>query len=214
MKSHARVAIIGGGAMGVSLLYHLAKRGWNDTVLIEKNELTAGSTWHAAGLCTHFAHNATIMLMRAHSVKLYREGLTAETGLPTGFHASGALRITRSEERMNEFRHVQGIGEFLGHEFRILTPKQLKEIYPLCHTEGIVGAVYEPNDGHVDPTLATNAMAAAARETWRRDRPPQCRAVTVAAMRAVSGWWRRCKAHLSPSMWSMRRARGAARSAR
>ncbi len=164
MKPHARVAIIGGGAMGVSLLYHLAKRGWTDTVLIEKNELTAGSTWHAAGLCTHFAHSATVMLMRAHSIKLYREGLTAETGLPTGFHASGALRITRSHERMNEFRHVQGIGEFLGHEFRILSPKQLKDIYPLCHTDGIVGAVYEPHDGHVDPTLATNAMAAAARK--------------------------------------------------
>jgi dimethylglycine dehydrogenase len=164
MKSHARVVVIGGGAMGVSLLYHLAKRGWTDSVLIEKKELTAGSTWHAAGLCTHFAHNATIMLMRAHSIRMYREGLTAETGLPTGFHASGALRITRSEERMNEFRHVQGIGEFLGQEFRILTPRQLQEIYPLCHTEGIVGAIHEPNDGHVDPTLATNAMAAAARK--------------------------------------------------
>ena len=163
MKSHARVVIIGGGAMGVSLLYHLAKRGWADVVLVEKNELTAGSTWHAAGLCTHFAHSATVMLMRAHSIRLYREGLTAETGLPTGFHASGALRVTRSEERMNEFRHVQGIGEFLGHEFRILTPRQLQEVYPLCHVEGIVGAIHEPNDGHVDPTLATNAMAAAAR---------------------------------------------------
>lgn len=163
MKSHARVAVIGGGAMGVSLLYHLAKRGLTDSVLIEKRELTAGSTWHAAGLCTHFAHSATVMLMRAHSVKMYREGLTTETGLPTGFHKSGALRITRSEERMNEFRHVQGIGEFLGYEFKILTPKELTDIYPLCHTEGIVGAVYEPNDGHVDPTLATNAMATAAR---------------------------------------------------
>ena len=163
MRLQARAVVIGGGAMGVSCLYHLAKRGWTDSVLIERQELTAGSTWHAAGLCTHFAHSATVMLMRAHSIRLYREQLTAETGLATGFHASGALRITRSQERMSEFRHVQGIGEFLGHEFRILTPKQLKEIYPLCHTDGIIGAVYEPNDGHVDPTLATNAMAAAAK---------------------------------------------------
>ncbi|WP_439630325.1 GcvT family protein [Shinella sp.] len=163
MRTQARVVVIGGGAMGVSLIYHLAKRGWSDVMLVEKTELTAGSTWHAAGLCTHFAHNATIMEMRAHSIRMYREGLTAETGLPTGFHASGALRVTRSEERMNEFRHVQGIGDFVGHEFRILTPQQLKEIYPLVELDGIIGAIYEPNDGHVDPRLATNAMATAAR---------------------------------------------------
>ena len=163
MTPQARVVIIGGGAMGVSLLYHLAARGWNDCVLVERQELTAGSTWHAAGLCTHFAHSPTIMQLRARSIRLYREGLTAETGLPTGFHGCGALRITRSPERMLEFRHVQGIGAFLGHEFRILTPAELQEIYPLCRTEGILGAIHEPNDGHVDPTLATNAMAAAAR---------------------------------------------------
>ena len=163
MREHARVVVIGGGAMGVSLLYHLAKRGWSDVMLVEKSELTAGSTWHAAGLCTHFAHNATIMEMRAHSIRMYREGLTAETGLPTGFHASGALRVTRSEERMNEFRHVRGIGEFVGYEFNILTPRELKDIYPLVELDGIIGAIHEPHDGHVDPTLATNAMATAAR---------------------------------------------------
>lgn len=118
MKPHARVAIIGGGAMGDLAVVSSGQARLDGHGADEKNELTAGSTWHAAGLCTHFAHSATVMLMRAHSIKLYREGLTAETGLPTGFHASGALRITRSHERMNEFRHVQGIGEFLGHEFR------------------------------------------------------------------------------------------------
>jgi dimethylglycine dehydrogenase len=163
MRSHARVVVIGGGAMGVSLLYHLAKRGWTSAVLVEKHELTAGSTWHAAGLCTHFAHNATIMTMRAHSVNLYRDVLSAETGLSTGFHATGALRVTRLQDRMDEFLHVQGLGRFVGQDFHILTPEELKRIYPLCVTDGLIGAVYEPNDGHVDPTLATNAMAAAAR---------------------------------------------------
>ncbi|MGI9492365.1 MAG: FAD-dependent oxidoreductase, partial [Geminicoccaceae bacterium] len=163
MKTHARVVVIGGGAMGVSLLYHLAKRGWSDVVLVEKNELTAGSTWHAAGLCTHFAHNPTIMEMRATSVRLYRDLLPEETGLATGFHSSGALRITRSAERMNEFRHVQGLGRFIGYDFNILTPDELKEIYPLCEIGGLLGAIHEPNDGHVDPTQATNAMAAGAR---------------------------------------------------
>jgi dimethylglycine dehydrogenase len=163
MRSHARVVVIGGGAMGVSLLYHLAKRGWTNAVLVEKHELTAGSTWHAAGLCTHFAHNATIMAMRAHSVRLYRDVLPAETGLSTGFHPTGALRVTRLQDRMDEFLHVQGLGRFLGHDFHILSPDELKQIYPLCVTDGLIGAIHEPNDGHVDPTLATNAMAAIAR---------------------------------------------------
>jgi dimethylglycine dehydrogenase len=163
MKTHARVVVIGGGAMGVSLLYHLAKRGWDDVVLVEKSELTAGSTWHAAGLCTHFAHNATIQELRAASVRLYRDILPDETGLPTGFHGCGALRVTRSPDRMDEFRHVQGLGRFTGYRFDILTPGELAKIYPLCQLDGLIGAIYEPDDGHVDPTLATSAMAAGAR---------------------------------------------------
>ena len=164
MKSQARVVVIGGGAMGVSLIYHLTKRGWRDVVLVEKNELTAGSTWHAAGLCTHFAHNPTIMEMRAASVRLYRDILPAETGAGVGFHPSGALRITRSPDRMDEFRQVQGLGRFVGYDFHILSPAELQEIYPLCVTDGLLGAIYEPDDGHVDPTLATNAMAKVARD--------------------------------------------------
>ena len=164
MKNHARVAIIGGGVMGVSLLYHLAKRGCSDAVLIEKNELTAGSTWHAAGLCTHFAHNPTIMEMRAASVRLYGDILPRQTGQSAGFHPCGALRITRSPDRMDEFRQVQGLGRFLGYQFNILTPHELKDFYPLCHTDGIIGAIHEPDDGHVDPALAVNAMAQLARE--------------------------------------------------
>ena len=85
--------------MGVSLIYHLTQLGWRDVVLLEKNELTAGSTWHAAGLCTHYAHNITIMSLRAHSVKLYRSILAEETGQPVSFHACGALRVTRHEDR-------------------------------------------------------------------------------------------------------------------
>ena len=158
-----RVLIIGGGIMGVSLAYHLTARGWRDVVLLEQHELTAGSTWHAAGLCTHFAHHPTIMAMRAASVRLYRDVLPAETGETTGFHPCGALRVTRSAERMAEFRHVQGLGQFVGHEFRILDPEALARIYPLVRTDGLLGAIHEPDDGHVDPTLATRALAAGAR---------------------------------------------------
>ncbi len=163
LPSHARVLIIGGGAMGVSLLYHLTKLGWSDLVLVEKNELTAGSTWHAAGLCTHFAHNLTVQALRAHSVKLYSSVLEEETGNPVSFHQCGALRITRSEDRMAEFRHVQDIGRYSGHEFNILSPEELKEIYPLTTTDGIIGAIHEPYDGYVDPSQATHAMAQGAR---------------------------------------------------
>lgn len=164
MKSHARVVVIGGGVMGCSLIYHLTKLGWRDVVLLEKNELTAGSTWHAAGLCTHFGHNLTIMHLRAYSARLYKSLLSADTGRPVGFHPTGALRVTNSKERMDEFRHVQGLGRFAGSEFHILSPSELKEIYPLAETRELIGAFYEPLDGYVDPSQATHAMAAGARE--------------------------------------------------
>ncbi len=186
MKSHARVAVIGGGAMGASLIYHLTQLGWDDVVLIEKNELTAGSTWHAAGLCTHYAHNLTIMQLRAHSVKLYKSVLAEETGQPVGFHACGALRITRHPDRLDEFRQVQGIGRFAGLDFHILTPQELKDIYPFAKVDDLIGAIYEPLDGHVDPSQATQAMARAARrrgaEIYRHTR------VTALKQKTDSEW--------------------------
>ena len=186
MTTDTQAVIVGGGIMGVSLAYHLTRRGWRDIVLLEKSELTAGSTWHAAGLCTHFAHNPTIMAMRAASVRLYRDVLPAETGETTGFHPCGALRVTRSAERMAEFRHVRGLGQLMGREFRILTPGELARVYPLARTDGLLGAIHEPDDGHVDPTLATNALAAGARSRGagiRRHEPVR------AIERAASGAW-------------------------
>ncbi len=163
MRDQARVVVIGGGAMGVSLLYHLTKHGWDDVVLVEKNELTAGSTWHAAGLCTHYAHNITVMNLRAHSVRLYNGILEQETGQPVSFHQCGALRVTRYKDRLDEFKHVQGIGKFAGYDFHILSPTELKQVYPLANTSELIGAIYEPLDGYVDPSQATHAMAQGAR---------------------------------------------------
>jgi dimethylglycine dehydrogenase len=154
-----QVLIVGGGAMGVSLLYHLTKAGWTDVLLVEKRDLTHGSTWHAAGLCTHFAHNATIQELRAASIRLYRDILPAETGQNVGFHPSGAMRITRNPDRMDEFAHVAGLSKFTGYPLEILTPARIHELHPLARLEGLIGGIYEPGDGHVDPTLATNAMA-------------------------------------------------------
>ncbi len=187
MRKEAKVAVIGGGVMGCSLLYHLTRLGWRDLVLLEKSELTAGSTWHAAGLCTHFAHNLTIMNLRAHSVRLYKEVLEKETGQPAGFHPSGALRITRSPDRMDEFRQVQGLGRFAGFDFHILTPAELKGIYPLVETESLLGAIYEPNDGFVDPSQATQALARGARQAGAeilRHTP------VTGIERTASGTWR------------------------
>lgn len=167
----AQVVIIGGGAMGVSLMYHLVKEGWSDVMLVEKNDLTHGSTWHAAGLCTHFAHNPTIQELRATSVRLYRDILPQETGRDCGFHRSGAMRITRNPDRMDEFRHVAGLSEFTGYPLEVLTPDRIAELHPLAQLDGLIGGIYEPDDGHVDPTLATQAMAEVARkggaQIWR-----------------------------------------------
>lgn len=171
-----QVLIIGGGAMGTSLLYHLVRAGRQDVVLVEKNDLTHGSTWHAAGLCTHFAHNPTIQELRATSVRLYRDILPEETGQSCGFHRSGAMRITRNPDRMDEFRHVAGLSDFTGYPLEVLTPGRIAELHPLARLDGLLGGIHEPDDGHVDPTLATNAMAQVAVRgggTIRRYEPVQ-----------------------------------------
>ncbi len=184
--TQAQVLIIGGGAMGVSLMYHLVKAGWSDVLLVEKNDLTHGSTWHAAGLCTHFAHNPTIQELRATSVRLYRDILPAETGRDCGFHACGAMRITRNPDRMDEFRHVAGLSAFTGYPLEILTPERIAELHPLARLDGLLGGIFEPDDGHVDPSLATNAMADVARrggaQIWRN--------CPVTAITCQDGlWW-------------------------
>jgi dimethylglycine dehydrogenase len=173
--------------MGASLIYHLTQLGWRDVVLLEKNELTAGSTWHAAGLCTHYAHNITIMNLRAHSVNLYKSILAEETGMAVSFHDCGALRVTRYEDRLDEFRQVQGIGKFAGFDFHILSPAELKEIYPLAEVDDLLGAIYEPLDGYVDPSQATHALARGARNRGAEIyRQTQVSAIT----RLSNGEWR------------------------
>lgn len=202
-----QVVIIGGGAMGVSLLYHLVKAGWRDLLLVEKNDLTHGSTWHAAGLCTHFAHNATIQELRATSVRLYRDILPQETGRDCGFHRSGAMRITRNPDRMDEFRHVAGLSEFTGYPLEVLTPDRIAELHPLARLDGLIGGIYEPDDGHVDPTLATQAMAEMARkggaQIWRNCRSRR------SAKPAAAGGSTPPKARSRACMWSMPPAPGA-----
>jgi len=162
MKTHARVVIVGGGVVGVSILYHLVKKGWSDVVLCEKMELTHGSTWHAAGLLPLFNMSYTVGQIHKYSVDLYN-GLEAETGQAVGFHQTGNLRLATNRDRMDEYHKYCGTANTIGVPFRIITPKEVKELWPLCNVEGIIGALYHPQDGHVAPADVTMALAKGAR---------------------------------------------------
>ncbi|HEX2582220.1 MAG TPA: FAD-dependent oxidoreductase, partial [Dongiaceae bacterium] len=163
MKSQARVVIIGGGIVGVSIAYHLTKFGWRDVVLLEKTELTAGSTWHAAGLLPLFNMSYTVGQIHKYSVDLYKS-LEAETGQPVSFHPTGNLRLATNRDRMDEYFKYCGTANTIGVPFEIVTPQRVKELWPLCNTDGIIGALYHPDDGHVAPADVTMALAKAARE--------------------------------------------------
>ena len=140
MKSQARVVVIGGGVVGVSTLYHLAKKGWSDVVLLERTELTAGSTWHAAGLLPLFNMSYSVGQIHKYSVKLYKT-LEEETGQPVGFTVCGNLRLATNRARMDEYYHYAGTARTIGVEVEFLTPKDVKDMVPFCETGDLVGAV-------------------------------------------------------------------------
>ena len=162
MKTHARVVIVGGGVVGVSILYHLTKKGWTDAVLLEKMDLTHGSTWHAAGLLPLFNMSYSIGQLHKYSVDLYQQ-LEAETGQAVGFHKTGNLRLATNRDRMDEYYKYCGTANTIGVPFKVITPAEVKELWPLCNTEGLVGALYHPDDGHVAPADVTMALAKGAR---------------------------------------------------
>ena len=160
--SHAKVGIIGGGIMGVSLLYHLAKEGWKDLVLLEKGELTSGSTWHAAGQCPQMMGSYNLAKIHLESTNLYKK-LEKETEQPTGFHDCGSLRLAYKKEDLDWFKYVKGILDNVGAPAEIISTNEIKKIHPFIKLDGIIGAFHTPEDGHTDPTSTTNAMAKGAR---------------------------------------------------
>jgi dimethylglycine dehydrogenase len=162
MKTHARVVVIGGGVVGVGTLYHLAKKGWSDVVLIERKELTSGSTWHAAGLLPLFNLSYSVGQIHKYSVKLY-DSLEAETGQHVGFKKVSNIRLARTKDRWDEFMYYAGVAETIGVKVNTLTPAQVKEIWPLCETDGLLGAIQHPDDGYIQPADLTQAMAKGAR---------------------------------------------------
>src|SRR5471030_1086537 len=168
MRTHARVVVIGGGVVGVSTLYHLTKKGWSDVVLLERSELTAGSTWHAAGLLPLFNMSYTVGQLHKYSVDLYKR-LQAETGQDVSFHVTGNLRLATCRERMDEYQKYCGTANTIGVPYQIISAKEVRELWPLVNlgdgaaTANIVGALYHPDDGHIAPADLTMALRKGAR---------------------------------------------------
>ncbi|MGV6811501.1 MAG: GcvT family protein [Brevirhabdus sp.] len=162
LPSTARVVIIGGGAVGASALYHLAKAGWKDCVLLEKNELTAGSTWHAAGNCPSFSTSWAIMNMQRYSLSLYA-GLADEADYPMNYHVTGSIRLGHSKERVQEFERACSMGRYQGMDLEMMQVSDLKDRYPFLETHDLAGALWDPDDGDIDPAQLTQALAKAAR---------------------------------------------------
>jgi dimethylglycine dehydrogenase len=192
MKTHARVVVIGGGVVGVSTLYHLAKKGWSDVVLLERTELTAGSTWHAAGLLPLFNMSYTVGQLHKYSVDLYKR-LGAETGQDVSFHVTGNLRLATTRQRMDEYQKYCATANTIGVPFRIITPDEVKALWPLVNlgdggdTAKVIGALFHPDDGHIAPADLTMALRKGARtagaEIYERTE-------VTAAERTPSGEWK------------------------
>ena len=163
LPKYSRIIVIGGGVVGVSCLYHLAKSGLSNLLLIEKNELTAGSTWHAAGNVPTFSSSWAIMNMQRYSTELYR-GLSKEVNYPMNYHVTGSVRLAHSEERMMEFQRAKGMGIYQGMDIDVIGLSELKSKYPFIETHELKGALFDPNDGDIDPAQLTQALAKGARD--------------------------------------------------
>src|SRR5215467_354823 len=184
MQSTARAVVIGGGVVGVSTLYHLARKGWSDVVLVERKELTSGSTWHAAGLLPLFNLSYSVGQIHKYSVALYKT-LEAETGQSVGFKQVSNIRIARTPDRWDEYMYYKGVADTIGVRVNVLTPAQLKDIWPLCETDGLIGAIQHPDDGYIQPADLTQALAKGARARGAEI----FRGTTVVAIERNSGQW-------------------------
>ncbi len=185
MKSHAKVVIVGGGIMGVGLAYHLCEEGWSDVVLIEKGELTSGSTWHAAGQCPHFNGSLNLTKIHLYGTQLYPR-LEQLTGQSVSWHGCGGLRLATTDDEVEWFKYVHGISRLAGYEAHLISPAEIRAHHPFLDPFGVKLAFLTVTDGHVAPADVTNAMAAGARTKgatiYRR-----CRVTDI--RRLASGDW-------------------------
>ena len=163
MLSKAKAVVIGGGVVGVSTLYHLASKGWDDVILLERKSLTSGSTWHAAGLLPLFNMSYSVGQIHKYSVKFYQE-LQNETGMNVGFKKVSNIRLATNQDRMDEYMQYKGVADTIGIDVEVLKPEDVKKIWPLISTEGLIGAIRHPDDGYIQPADLTQALAKGARD--------------------------------------------------
>ena len=163
MKSHAQAVVIGGGVVGCSVLYHLTKLGWKDCVLLERSELTSGSTWHAAGGMHTVNGDPNVAQLQQYTIKLYEE-IQEISGQDIGLHLTGGVMLAGTEDRFDWLKSLHAKGRYLGMETEIISPKEAAEIMPLLDPKHFVGAVYDPIEGHLDPSGTTWAYAKAAQK--------------------------------------------------
>ena len=162
MKTSAQVVIIGGGVVGCSVLYHLTKLGWNDVMLVERSELTSGSTWHAAGGFHTLNADTNMAALQGYTIKLYRE-LEELTGQSCGLHHVGGVTLATSPERLDFLKAEQAKHRYMGLHTEIVGPEEIKKLSPITNTDGVLAALYDPLDGHLDPSGTTHAYAKAAK---------------------------------------------------
>ena len=163
MKSSARVVIVGGGIMGASLLYHLAELGWTDIMLIEKDELTSGSTWHAAGQCPNITGSFNLAKMHAYSNQLYPQ-LEGLTGQYVSWHKSGGIRFATNERELDWFKYILGYSKIIGFPMEIIDPEEIRRVNPFVTTDGVIAGARTFDDGHADPSGICNALAIGAKQ--------------------------------------------------
>lgn len=186
MREQARVVIIGGGMMGIGLLYHLVEEGWSDVTLVEKGELTSGSTWHAAGQCPHFIGHLGMARIHFYATRLYPR-LEQLTGQSAGWHGCGGIRLATTEDEVDWFRQVLGLARLVGYEAQLISPEEIRRLHPFLDTTGVKLGFLTLEDGHVDPARAAFALAAAAR---RRGATIATRTRVTAIEPLPSGEWR------------------------
>ncbi len=162
MKTTTRVCVIGGGVVGCSVLYHLTKLGWSDVMLVERSELTSGSTWHAAGGFHTLNGDTNMAALQGYTIRLYKE-LEELTGMSCGLHHVGGVTLADTQERMDMFLAERAKHRYMGLETEIVGPEEIAKIAPVTNIEGIIGGLYDPLDGHLDPSGTTHAYAKAAR---------------------------------------------------
>ena len=163
MKTEVKALVVGGGAVGTSIAYHLARAGWDDVMLLERDELTSGSTWHAAGLLPYFNMSYATTHIHDYSIRFYKT-LEEETGLNAGFAVVGNLRMAQTQERMDEYMLYASTAETCGVPYTFMTPDEIKEKWPLLRTDDLKGALYHQTDGYINPADVTMAMAKGARQ--------------------------------------------------